>query len=163
MDASALAFDRLTTTGPDYAARAISEAIDWSAAIADAAATGASGEWYLVVFRSVRRADVDDALLTAIDDRAHDEAMAAPGYVHYFKGPLAADRGCLSFCLWGSRQAAREAAGLPAHRAAVQILGLAYESYRLEFYRVTKRPGETFAFEPYDRLPAGSDEVRPAA
>lgn len=159
MDASGFAFDRLAPSGPDYAWRPIATAIDWAAG----AAADAAGEWYLVVFRSARRADVDEARLTELDDRAHEEAMGAPGFVHYFKGPLSVDRACLSFCLWDSRQSARAASGLPAHRAAITILGEAYERYTLEFYRVTKRPGEGFAFEPYDRVPAGSDEIRPAA
>ena len=159
MDASAFAFDRLAPMGPDYAWRPIAHAIAWAAC----ATPEAAGEWYLVVFRSVRHADVDEARLTDLDDRAHDEAMGAPGFVHYFKGPLSADRACLSFCMWDSRQAARAASGLPAHRAAISILGEAYDRYTLEFYRVRKRPGEAFQFEPYDRAPAGSDEIRPAA
>lgn len=159
MDPSALAFDRLTSAGPDYAWRPIAAAIDWAAC----ATPDSVGEWYLVVFRSVRRADVDEDRLTALDDLAHAEAEGAPGFVHYFKGPLSEDRACLSFCLWSSRHDARAASGLPAHRSAISILGEAYDRYTLEFYRVRKRAGQPFEFEPYDTAPAGSDEIRPAA
>jgi hypothetical protein len=147
---------RVRSTG-----RPIAAAIDWDVA----ASPEAAGEWYLVVFRSIRRADVDEPRLTLLDDLAHHEAMGAPGFVHYFKGPLSADRACLSFCMWDSRQAARAAAGLPAHVAAVSILGEAYDHYTLEFYRVWKRPGAAFEFEPYDTVPAApaDHEVRPAA
>ena len=75
------------------------------------------GEWYMVAFRSTRRPDVDEARLTAHDDWAHAEAMEAPGFVHYFKGPTQDDGQCMSFCLWDSRAEARAAAGRPAHTA----------------------------------------------
>ena len=108
-----------------------------------------------MVFRSVRRADVDEPRLTAYDDRAHAEAAAAPGFVHYFKGPLTERRECLSFCLWNSRQEARAASGLPAHREAVTLIREAYERYTLEFFRVTKRGGAAaFEIEPWDRVEA---------
>jgi hypothetical protein len=159
MAESGFTFERLAPSGAEYAWRPIDEAIDWDGA----AAVGASGEFYLVVFRSIRRADVDEALLTAIDDRAHDEAMAAPGFVHYFKGPLATDRSCLSFCMWDTRESARHAARLPAHVTAVAFIAEGYERYTLEFYRARKTPGQRFAFEPYDRVPTGDGEIRPAA
>ena len=101
-----------------------------------------------MVFRSVRRADVDESRLTSYDDRAHAEAATAPGFVHYFKGPLTERRECLSFCLWNSREDARAASGLPAHKQAVTLIREAYERYTLEFFRVTKRRGDdAFDFE----------------
>jgi hypothetical protein len=159
MAESGFTFDRLLPRGPEYAWQPIERAMDWQLA----APTAASGEFYLVVFRSIRRDDVDEALLTEVDDRAHHEALAAAGFVHYFKGPLATDRSCLSFCLWNSRDSARAAARQPAHMAAVAFIAEGYERYTLEFYRATKYPGRGFAFEPYDRVPAGDGEIRPAA
>lgn len=140
-------FARLAPVGDDYAVQPIRDAFDWGA-IADA---GSSGEWYLVVFRSVRRADADEVVLTAHDERAHREAQSSSGFIHYLKGPLTSERACLSFCLWSSRPAAREASARPSHRAAVRLVAEMYERYVLEFYRVTKRAGEAaFRFEPYD-------------
>ena len=140
-------FERLRPAADDYATRPIAAAFNWS----DVADRGAAGEWYLVVFRSVRRADADERLLTEYDERAHHEAETSEGFVHYFKGPLSVDRACLSFCLWTSRVAARAAAGRPAHREAVTLIAEMYERYTLEFYRVTKRPGAAaFRIEPYD-------------
>ena len=141
-------FEDLAPTGADYATRPIREAIDWSAV----ARLTDAGEWYLVVFRSIRRATADEAKLTWYDDRAHEEAAASPGFVHYFKGPLTADRGCLSFCLWSGRAEARHAAAQPLHREAVSLIAASYERYTLEFHRVTKEPGtDHFRIEPYDR------------
>ena len=147
--------DALTPVSDAYATLPIAEAFDWTAA----GAAAKPGEWYLVVFRSVHRADADMARLTEYDDLAHAEAASAPGFVHYFKGPLAADRTCLSFCLWESRADARTAAALPAHRAAVTIIREMYDRYTLEFLRVRRRdPWGPLEFEPYDVEPPSASE-----
>lgn len=160
MDATGFQLDRLIAASDDYPMRPIEDAITWVAA----GSVEATADWYLVVFRSIRRADVDEPELVRHDDAAHDEAMSAPGFVHYFKGPLTVDRACLSFCLWTSREAARAASGMPAHRAAVAFIGDAYDHFTLEFYRARKLGGTlAWTFEPYDRVPAGSDGVAKAA
>jgi hypothetical protein len=107
----------------------------------------------MVAFRSSRLPDVDEAQLSAYDDWAHAEAMDAPGFVHYFKGPTVDGGRCMSFCLWDSRAQAREAASRPAHARAVALTHQAYASYTLEFHRV-RRTADGFAIEPYDALPA---------
>jgi len=160
MDATGFQLGRLLPAADDYPLRPIEDAITW----ADAASIEAAAEWYLVVFRSIRRPDVDELELARHDDAAHDEAMTAPGFVHYFKGPLSVERACLSFCLWTSREAARAASGMPAHRAAVAFIGDAYAHFTLEFYRARKLAGTlAWTFEPYDQAPAGSDEIARAA
>src|SRR6266542_2215122 len=126
------------------------------------------GEWYLVAFRSVLRESADRGRLRKYDDRAHDEARSARGFVHYLKGP-ANDRGeCLSFCLWTSRAHARAAAGRPAHREAVTVAHDTYALYTLEFLRLIKRAGGAPATPAAPRRglirPAGSPGGgRPAA
>src|SRR5690349_10376356 len=92
-----------------YASLPVADAFTWS----DGARDLPDGEWYLVAFRSVRRADADETRLTMYDEFAHQEAAVAPGFVHYFKGPLSVDGSCLSFCLWQTRADARAAAGKP--------------------------------------------------
>jgi hypothetical protein len=144
------ALDRLAPLSDRYATLPVADAFDWATAGAGADV----GEWYLVVFRSIHRADADPERLREYDDRAHEEAASAPGFIHYFKGPPATDRSCLSFCLWDSRAHARSAAGRPAHRAAVMILDEMYEHYTLEFLRVRRsRPWGPLEFEPYDPSP----------
>jgi hypothetical protein len=147
------ALDKLAPASGDYAALPIADAFDWTAA---GEALGA-GEWYMVVFRSVRRPDADEAMLTAHDDRAHDEASRSAGFVHYFKGPLAADGTCLSFCIWSSRADARAASGKPLHAEAAGLVGEMYERYTLEFLRLRREAGGPLTFEAYDtsgRAPA---------
>lgn len=145
------AFAALEPINDAYATLPIAEAFDWSEA---AIALPPGAEWYLVAFRSVRRADADEERLCAFDERAHQEAAASPGFVHYFKGPTSSDGSCLSFCLWDSRADARHAAGRPHHREAVTLINEMYERYTLEFLRVRHRVGASaLAFEPYDRMP----------
>jgi hypothetical protein len=146
-------FDALLPTGDEYAAKPVAEAVDWDVIASE---LRPQHEWYLVVFRSVRRAGADEERLTAFDDAAHAEAAAAAGFVHYFKGPTSSDGSCLSFCLWDSRSDARAASGLPAHRQAVLLIEEMYERYTLEFVRVSHAAatGRGLAFEPYDALAA---------
>lgn len=150
--------DALASLGPisdGYATLPIAEAFDWT----DAARELGAGEWYLVAFRSIRRAGADEARLTEYDDRAHLEAESAPGFVHYFKGPAGPDGSCLSFCLWTSRAEARAAAGRAHHAEAVGVVAEMYERYTLEFLRVTGRVGQPLAFESYDAPPADTASV----
>jgi hypothetical protein len=142
------ALARLAPVSDRYAVLPVADAFDWT----DVARQLGDGEWYLVVFRSIRRADADEARLTIYDDRAHAEAAGAPGFVHYFKGPAAADSSCLSFCLWTSRAEARAAAGRPDHIEAVALIAEMYELYTLEFLRVTGRSGQPLQFEAYDKV-----------
>jgi len=140
-------FDRLAPVSDRYASLPVADAFTWATCADDVG----PGEWYMVAFRSVRREGVDEARLTAYDDWAQHEAMGAPGYVHYFKGPTIADGRCMSFCLWDSRTEARAAAGRPAHLEAAALTHESYAEYSLEFHRVRRLDGEGgFTFEPYD-------------
>jgi hypothetical protein len=141
-----------------YARLAVADAFNW----AELAAAIEPGEWYLVAFRSTIRPDADLERLHAHDDWAHAEASRAPGFVHYFRGPLADDGTCLSFCLWTTRAAAREAAGQTAHRNAVTLTGETYVEYTLEFLRLRKpHRGAAFEFTPYDLVDPGPARRRP--
>jgi hypothetical protein len=143
------AFDRLAPVSDRYASLPVADAFDWAACAPELA----PGEWYLVAFRSIRHAGVDEDRLTAHDDWAHAEAMDAPGFVHYFKGPTTPDGWCMSFCLWDSRAQARDAAGRPAHKLAAALTHESYAEYTLEFQRVRRTDDGQFTFEPYDPTP----------
>lgn len=140
----------LAPVSADYASLPVAEAFNWHEAATDLG----DGEWYLVAFRSIRKPTADEARLNDFDERAHLEASAARGFVHYFKGPAASDGSCLSFCLWQTRADARAAAGRPDHVRAVSLIEEMYERYTLEFQRVTRLAGGALAFEPYDRMAA---------
>ena len=145
------ALDKLVPTTETYARLALADAFNW----ADCASTIEPGEWYLVAFRSTVRADANLERLREYDDWAHAEASGAPGFVHYYKGPLASDGSCLSFCLWNSRAEARAAARLPAHVEAVSLIAETYAEYTLEFISMCKTDADaTLTFAPYDTVPA---------
>lgn len=149
-------FADLAPVADNYAVLPVGEAFNWSSV----ASVIEPGEWYMVAFRSIVRPDADQERLRQYDDFAHEEASGAKGFVHYYKGPQAPDRSCLSFCLWNSRAEAREAAGRPAHQKAVTLIADTYEAYTLEFLRVRMPAGATnLEFEPYDAAP----EVEPVA
>jgi hypothetical protein len=139
-------FDRLVPVSDRYAMLSVGDAFTWEACVEDVD----PGEWYMVAFRSIRRADADEIRLSAHDDWAHAEAMDASGFVHYLKGPTQPDGRCMSFCLWNSRAEARAASGGPAHTAAAALTHEAYGEYTLEFHRVRRLAGGGFTFEPYD-------------
>ena len=147
-------FERLAPVSDRYAYLPVDEAFTWRACEPDVPA----GEWYMVAFRSTRLPGVDEAQLAAYDDWAHAEAMDAPGFVHYFKGPTTDGGRCMSFCLWDSRAEARSAAARPAHGRAVALTHEAYAEYTLEFHRVT-RTQDGFAIEPYDAVQPPADAV----
>jgi hypothetical protein len=145
----------LAPVSESYASLPVADAFDWSAT-GEALGTG---EWYMVAFRSVRRHDADERMLTEVDERAHGEASRSPGYVHYFKGPLSSDGTCLSFCIWTSRAMARAAAGKPLHAEAAGLVSEMYERYTLEFLRLRRTADGPLTFESYD-LPV-SEASRP--
>ena len=129
------AFQNLAPVTARYAALPIMEGFNWS----ECTARLAPGEWYLVVFRSVRRQAADDLTLEMHDYGAYIEAQRrALGLVFYFRGTTTEQRECLSFCLWNSRQEAVRAAQLPLHRIAMTMVEEKYEWYRLERYTVRK-------------------------
>jgi hypothetical protein len=145
------ALDELVPTTETYARLPLADAFNW----ADRASTIEPGEWYLVAFRSTVRPDANLERLREYDDWAHAEASKAPGFVHYYKGPLAGDGSCLSFCLWNSRAEARDAARLPAHVEAVSLIAETYAEYTLEFFSVCKTDADaSLTFAPYDTVPA---------
>jgi hypothetical protein len=139
----------LVPVSEDYASLPIADAFNW----ADGASELASGEWYLVAFRSIRSADADEAKLDEYDERAHLEAAGAPGFIHYLKGPRSADGTCMSFCLWQSRVDARAAAGKPDHLRAVSLLDEMYSTYALEYLTVRREAGGPLTFEAYPLAP----------
>lgn len=131
------AYGTLRPITPEYPTLPIAEGFNWEEAISGLEA----GSWYLVVFRSLRKAAADVAVLTEYDERAHREALGGAGLLFYFQGQLNFRRECLSFCVWQRREQAQAASCLPLHRAATEIVGQMYEHYRLERYRIEKEPG----------------------
>ena len=127
---------------PDYATLSIKDGFDWSSL-----SCCHFERLYLVAFRSVWQPEADLDLLRELDDRAYEEALKSGGLLRYFKGQ-ANERGeCLSFCLWETREQARQAADAASHRSAAGVSAQMYLSYSLERFWIQKS-GEKFVFEP---------------
>lgn len=121
------ACQRISPTNPDYAILPIEDGFDWSSL-----SCCHFERLYLVVFRSVWQPEADLDLLREHDDRAFEEALVSGGLLRYFKGH-ANERGeCLSFCLWETREQARNAADAASHRSAAGVSAQMYLSYSLE-------------------------------
>ncbi|QYJ14976.1 hypothetical protein Rxycam_00787 [Rubrobacter xylanophilus DSM 9941] len=125
------ALRRLKPRGEGYARLPVREAFGWEEVLG-----GLEGRVHLVAFRSVRREDADEELLERLDRLAYEEASTAPGFLHYFRGPLSPGRECLSFCLWESAEHARTAASGVLHELAAGAASRMYECYVLERYEV---------------------------
>ncbi len=127
---------------PDYATLSIEDGFDWSSL-----SRCLFERLYLVVFRSVWQPEADLDLLREYDDRAFEEALVSGGLLRYFKGHANELGECLSFCLWETREQAREAAGAPSHRSAAGVSAQMYLSYSLDRYWIEK-VREKLVFEP---------------
>ena len=143
---------RLSPIHSDNATLPVEEAFDWSSL-----AVVFFERLYLVVFRSVRRATADLALLREHDDRAYAEALEAGGLIYYFRGSMNERRECLSFCLWESREQARRAAGGASHLTAAAITAEMYESYVLERYDLTREGAGGLVFRRLEENPSRGD------
>jgi hypothetical protein len=126
----------------DYATLSIEDGFDWSSL-----SRCLFERLYLVVFRSVWQPEADLDLLREYDDRAFEEALVSGGLLRYFKGHANELGECLSFCLWETREQAREAAGAPSHRSAAGVSAQMYHSYSLDRYWIEK-VREKLVFEP---------------
>lgn len=96
---------------------------------------------YLVVFNSTRRPDADVAELISRDELAETDASRQPGFRLYFKGPVRSENlNNVSFCIWESQQAARDASDRQAHVDARSIVDDIYDQFQLDKYHITRCP-----------------------
>jgi hypothetical protein len=136
------ACQQISPRHPDYATQSVEDAFDWSSL-----SCCLLERLYLVVFRSVWQPEADLDLLREHDDCAYEEALASGGLLRYFKGNANEQGECLSFCLWETREQARQAADGASHRSAAGVSAQMYLSYSLERYWIQKS-GEKLVFEP---------------
>ncbi len=129
----------------DYATLSIEDGFDWSPL-----SRCLFERLYLVVFRSLRRPGADLDLLREHDDRAYEEALVSGGLLRYFKGHANERDECLSFCLWETREQARQAADAASHRSSAGVSAQMYLSYSLDRYWIEK-VGEKLIFEPMQK------------
>ncbi|KAH7339442.1 hypothetical protein B0J17DRAFT_655120 [Rhizoctonia solani] len=99
-------------------------------------------EWYVVAFRSRRKAGSDSAPLYDADRLAHEEAVKNGGLIMYWYGvpdPQSGDN--LATCVWQSRAHAVAANSQPHHIKAMRLAAASFEFYTLERYILRKWKG----------------------
>ncbi|GAC1321669.1 MAG: hypothetical protein NVS2B16_22980 [Chloroflexota bacterium] len=129
------AFEYLEPLTQSFATDPIMDGFTWS----ECATWLDPGEWYMVVFRSVRREAGENLTLEMYDYGAYIEAQRrASGLLFYFRGTPNERRECLSFCVWENRDEALRASRLPLHAKAMSMVDEMYESYSLERYVLRK-------------------------
>ncbi|KAI8143262.1 hypothetical protein BJV82DRAFT_515429 [Fennellomyces sp. T-0311] len=130
------------TITDDYVHVPLQDAFNWDET-AKRLGVDAEGDWFIVAFRSVRKADADHALLFEADARAQQEAINSGGLLKYWYGDLNEHRECLAMCIWVNREYALKATRKPLHLQAARLAAQMYDSYQLERYSLVKRAGET--------------------
>ncbi|CAG8508462.1 9957_t:CDS:2 [Dentiscutata heterogama] len=124
--------EKLRAISPNYATESLETSFNWDELAADI--KDVEGEWYLVAFRSIRRADADNKLLYEADAKAHNEAILHGGLLKYWIGELNQYRECLSFCIWTNRDISIKATQKHRHTDAKRLADTMYETYSLESF-----------------------------
>ncbi|KAJ7287543.1 hypothetical protein C8J57DRAFT_1654158 [Mycena rebaudengoi] len=132
----------------DYASTPYSEAFNWDQLVLPA---DEERSWYIVVFRSKRKARSDGDALYEADKKAHEEAVHNGGLLMYWYGIPNQETGMnLATCIWQSRQHAIAANSRPHHIRAMRLAADAYEVYELERLVLRKTLGSTgVTIEPF--------------
>ncbi|KAF7315708.1 UPF0643 protein [Mycena indigotica] len=125
---------------PHYASTPYHEAFNWDELMLP---EHQEREWYIVVFRSRRKAGSDGGALYDADKNAHEEAVRNGGLLLYWYGvPDPASGMNLATCIWQSRKHAIAANSRPHHIVAMRLASQSYEVYNLERYVLRKRAGD---------------------
>ena len=145
--AETLAIGEISTQSPmpEFAAKQIEEVLDLQAifkTLYDAGCIQAGQEVYMVGFRSELAESADTGKLDEADEIALEDAKNAPGYIDYGKGVVDADGNCISFCIWETMQAARDATAGQVHSDAVALASSSYKWHNLDFLMLSYNPEE---------------------
>ncbi|KAI7868006.1 hypothetical protein BDF14DRAFT_1798628 [Spinellus fusiger] len=136
------ALPQLKSTTHDYINAPLKNAFNWDTMAAHLGPEW-EGEWFIVAFRSVRKATADSELLFNADVESQKEAVESGGFLKYWYADLNQHKECLAMCLWVSLDYAIKATRKPLHIKAAKLTSQMYESYKLERHRLVKKAGET--------------------
>ncbi|KAI8332888.1 hypothetical protein BC941DRAFT_402080 [Chlamydoabsidia padenii] len=125
----------------DYIHESVDKAFNWDQVASQL--KDWEGDWFIVAFRSVRKATANNTLLFEADARAQEEAIHSGGLLKYWFGDLNQHRECLAMCIWINRDYALKATHKPLHLEAAKLAGQMYDTYTLERYKLVKKAGES--------------------
>lgn len=107
----AFALTRLRPVRDDYAIAPYIESFNWTEVFArlrelceQTHFDWARAEFYVVIFRSRLRPDIDRKRLGMLDQKSHEEACASGGLLKYWFGSPDLERRNLATCEWQSRE-----------------------------------------------------------
>ncbi|OAG02934.1 uncharacterized protein CC84DRAFT_1061420, partial [Paraphaeosphaeria sporulosa] len=107
--------------------------------------------FYVVIFRSQLKADIDNDLLYKLDYESHREACESGGLLKYWFGKTNGERRNLATCFWRSREDAHLGGLGPWHKKARAAGRTMYESIRFSTHRFTITDGaEEIEFEDWE-------------
>eukprot|EP00249_Psilotum_nudum_P004091 c17628_g2_i2 orf=93-581(-) len=104
-------------------------------------------KFYVVIFRTVRSKDAENATIQKVDATVQKEAKTSGGLLLYWSGTPNSRRECLSTSIWESREAADKASQLNAHTDAAKRASEMYDSYIREEYWLSSTADNFPAFE----------------
>ncbi|KAJ4290565.1 hypothetical protein N0V90_010782 [Kalmusia sp. IMI 367209] len=103
--------------------------------------TWKSTTFYVVIFRSKLKADIDNDLLYKLDYESHREACESGGLLKYWFGKPNEERRNLATCFWRSREDAYQGGLGPWHKKARAAGRTLYESITFSTHRFTVTDG----------------------
>ncbi|KAL1606337.1 hypothetical protein SLS60_003739 [Paraconiothyrium brasiliense] len=113
--------------------------------------TWKSHTFYVVIFRSQLKPDIDNDLLYKLDYESHREACESGGLLKYWFGKTDGERRNLATCFWRSREDAHLGGLGPWHKKARAAGRTLYESIRFSTHRFTITDGaEEIKFEDWE-------------
>ncbi|CAN9330742.1 unnamed protein product [Alternaria alternata] len=106
--------------------------------------------FYVVVFRSQLKEDIDQEWLYRLDEESHREACESGGLLKYWFGKGDEERRNLATCFWHSREDAYKGGLGPWHKKARAAGRELYESIVFSTYQLIIKDGaEEYGFEDY--------------
>ncbi|KAJ5562018.1 hypothetical protein N7535_003519 [Penicillium sp. DV-2018c] len=140
----ALALAYLKPVRDDYATAEYTESFNWTEVFDLLKAfsqaedhTWTSQSYYVVIFRSTLKPDIDSDRLYELDAHSHQEAIASGGLLKYWFGAKNDKHQNLATCIWRTRNDARLGGRGPWHAkaraaAAVMYQQIVFTTYRLD-------------------------------
>ncbi|KAL9077843.1 MAG: hypothetical protein Q9157_003244 [Trypethelium eluteriae] len=144
----ALALTFLEPIRSDYATAPYLESFNWHIVFhmlrqmrRDANFEWQEQEFYVVIFRSKLKQDVDRKRLGELDQHSHAEACASGGLLKYWFGKTDGRNRNLATCIWRNREDARIGGRGPWHAQARQAAKEMYESIDFSMHKLVVEDG----------------------
>ncbi|KAK5706971.1 hypothetical protein LTR17_021114 [Elasticomyces elasticus] len=107
-------------------------------------------EFYVVIFRSLRRRDADPDIITKLDQESHREACESGGLLKYWFGDCDGEMRNLATCIWRNQPSAVAGGGGPWHARARAAAREIYKCIEFQTHKLVVEAGaEEWRLEEY--------------